>query len=64
MGETNPEDRPEPQSRPQTQNECFLCGRKESGTWHYSASLGRFVCDDCYRRAMAAPPPALPGRSG
>lgn len=45
---------PSPQSQ-QTRNECFLCGRKESGAWHYAATLGRFVCDACFRRAMSAP---------
>jgi hypothetical protein len=38
-----------------TTDGCFLCGRKESGAWHYAATLGRFVCEDCFRRAMSAP---------
>lgn len=46
----------EPPSTPEkTVNECFLCGRKESGAWHYAATLGRFICEDCFRRAMSVP---------
>ena len=62
MSETKPAPRLEPFPTPQkTMNECYLCGRKESGAWHYAASLGRFVCEDCFRRAMSTPPTS-PGR--
>lgn len=58
MSESKPAQRSEPPPTSQeTLNECYLCGRKESGAWHYAATLGRFVCDDCFRRAMSAPPP-------
>lgn len=66
MSETKPAPRSEPFPTPQmTMNECYLCRRKESGAWHYAASLGRFVCEDCFRRAMSAPrPPPAPVNAG
>jgi hypothetical protein len=36
--------------------ECFFCGRRDSGEWHYAATLGGVVCEECYRRAMTPPP--------
>jgi hypothetical protein len=63
MSETKPAPRSDPSPAPEkTLNECFLCGRRESGAWHYAATLGRFVCEYCYRRAMAAPQQAPTGR--
>ena len=57
MSESKSAQRSEPRPTSQkTLNECFLCGRKESGAWHYAATLGRFVCEDCFRRAMSGPP--------
>jgi hypothetical protein len=58
MSETKPANPPDPPSQPgKSGNECFLCSRTESGAWHYVASLGRFVCETCYRRAMSRPTP-------
>ncbi len=57
MSETKPGVSSSPQTPHKTPNECFLCGRRESGAWHYSANLGRFVCEECYRRAMSSPCP-------
>jgi hypothetical protein len=34
---------------------CFFYGRRESGEWHYSDTLGHVVCNECYRRAMTRP---------
>jgi hypothetical protein len=64
MSDTRPARRAGPPPLPfrRTGNECFLCGRRESGAWHYAASLGRFVCEECYRRAMTTPPVPAPGR--
>lgn len=63
MSESKPAQTSEPPPTSERRaNECFLCGRKDSGAWHYAATLGRFVCEDCFRRAMAAPEPERPGR--
>ncbi len=63
MSETKFEDSSPESSPRKAADECFLCGRKESGAWHYSATMGRFVCDECYKRAMSPPqPPPRPGR--
>ncbi len=53
MNEPKTKDEPPADVAKRSPNECFLCGRRDSGTWHYVASLGRFVCDECFRRAMS-----------
>jgi len=63
MSETKPATQPDPPSKPgKSGNECFLCSRTESDAWHYVASLGRFVCETCYRRAMSRPATPPEGR--
>jgi hypothetical protein len=56
MSETKPSPTPEVETTSgPAEKQCFLCGREESGAWHYAASLGTFVCEECYRRAMSSP---------
>lgn len=63
MSESKSAERSTPPPRSETSpNECYLCGRKESGAWHYAATLGRFVCEDCFQRAMATAPRIPPDR--
>ncbi|HUM03524.1 MAG TPA: hypothetical protein VL084_14640 [Thermoanaerobaculia bacterium] len=41
---------------PQPRTVCAVCGRDESGMWHWSKSLGRLVCAECYRDGDTPPP--------
>ena len=58
MSENEPND--EAPSRVEPRTACHFCGRDESGEWRWSVSLGKVVCDDCYRRGLSTPPPTMP----
>lgn len=58
MRETEPKD--ETASKVEPRTPCYFCGNDDSGKWHWSATLGRLVCDDCYQRSLCTPPPTIP----
>jgi len=58
MGEAEPKDDVTLKVEPRTA--CHFCGRDDSGKWRWSVSLGKVICDDCYRRGMSTPPPTMP----